>query len=680
MKFFYNLNLRSRLVLQYLLVTVIPILIFSFLIINRTSNSIKEIVTNNLTNVLEINKERIQSNLEEFVQDMSFVTTTRDFKEAVEDFTNYHTNSKEDITGPIDITNKDYLIISNNIKAYFNEILKVWGYYDVFIICKEHAHVLYTVVGESDLGTSLITGPYKNKGLASCWQKVVDSGKPQMVDFGFYPPSNGNFAFIGIPVFNEKDDIVSVFVLQLSKQNVSEFLNHQVYGSKTGEMFLIGEDYRARTYYGGFELEMKDKPINTVASRGAMNNESGEGIILDYRNKEVLVSYSSLGLDEFDFLEADFDWGIIAKIDRVEALKAVRNLKIWVLVISLIIIFFVIVLAFSSAKGIVNPIVKLLNIADSIGKGNLAISVPSLKRNDEVGQLQLAISKMKDNLRNQVENVTEGVQVLTAAVGEISTTLAQFSASSQETVTSVTETTATVEQVRQTVQVAMDRAQEVSESAQRTIEIADEGEKSVEETITGMNSIDAQMDFIARRIMKLSEQSQAIGEIVSTISRLAEQLNLLAVNAAIEAARPGEEGKVFSVVAEEVKTLADLSKQATKQVREILSDVQKATSDAVMATEEGARAVQKGLEMAEYSGGAIKSLADVIDEASQSSLQIGASTKQQFVGIDQVNEAMRSINTASNQNLESSRQLEVASGRLQELGKNLLKEMDQYTL
>jgi methyl-accepting chemotaxis protein len=137
---------------------------------------------------------------------------------------------------------------------------------------------------------------------------------------------------------------------------------------------------------------------------------------------------------------------------------------------------------------------------------------------------------------------------------------------------------------------------------------------------------------------------------------------------------------LISVVAEEVKTLADLSKQATKQVREILSDVQKATSDAVMATEEGARAVQKGLEMAEYSGGAIKSLADVIDEASQSSLQIGASTKQQFVGIDQVNEAMRSINTASNQNLESSRQLEVASGRLQELGKNLLKEMDQYTL
>ena len=134
------------------------------------------------------------------------------------------------------------------------------------------------------------------------------------------------------------------------------------------------------------------------------------------------------------------------------------------------------------------------------------------------------------------------------------------------------------------------------------------------------------------------------------------------------------------MVEEEVKTLADKPKQATRQVREILSDVQKATSDAVMATEEGTRAVQKGLEMAEYSGSAINSLAEVIDNASQSSIQIGASTKQQFVGIDQVNEAMININTASNQNLESSRQLEAASERLQELGKDLLKQMDKYTL
>jgi len=167
---------------------------------------------------------------------------------------------------------------------------------------------------------------------------------------------------------------------------------------------------------------------------------------------------------------------------------------------------------------------------------------------------------------------------------------------------------------------------------------------------------------------------------VNVINDLSEQSNLLAVNAAIEAARAGAEGKGFSVVADEVKSLAEQSKQATKQVRGILVDIQKATSDAVMATEEGTKAVNKGLGMAENAGEAIKRLADVIDEASQSTLQIGASTKEQFIGIDQVNEAMQNINTASTQNLDSSRQLETASERLRDLAESLMKLMDKYTL
>ena len=134
------------------------------------------------------------------------------------------------------------------------------------------------------------------------------------------------------------------------------------------------------------------------------------------------------------------------------------------------------------------------------------------------------------------------------------------------------------------------------------------GRKSVESAIEGMQRIREQMESIAESIVQLSEQSQAIGEIIATVNDLAEQSNLLAVNAAIEAAKAGEQGKGFAVVAQEVKSLAEQSKQATAQVRTILGDIQKATSAAVMATEQGSKAVEAGVKQSGEAGESIRQL------------------------------------------------------------------------
>src|SRR5690606_25164132 len=160
----------------------------------------------------------------------------------------------------------------------------------------------------------------------------------------------------------------------------------------------------------------------------------------------------------------------------------------------------------------------------------------------------------------------------------------QVAATASETATAVAETTTTVEEVKQTTQLASQKARHVSDTAQKATGIAQSGLIAVDNTIEGMAKIQEQMELIADTVVKLSEQSAAIGEIVATVTDLAEQSNLLAVNAAIEAARAGEHGKGFAVVAQEVKSLSDQSKQATTQVRSILNDVQKAIGSAVMAT------------------------------------------------------------------------------------------------
>ncbi len=330
------------------------------------------------------------------------------------------------------------------------------------------------------------------------------------------------------------------------------------------------------------------------------------------------------------------------------------------------------------ARSITNPLALAVAAARRIASGDLMVEVNADDRRDEAGQLLRSLQTMTESLREQIRSISEGANVLASTASQISAATAQTAASAAETATSVSETTATVEEVRQTVQVSTEKARFVSETAQQAAQTSETGQKAVSDTIAGMNRIREQMETIGERIASLSEQSQAIGDIIATVEDLAEQSNLLAVNASIEAAKAGEYGRGFAVVAQEVRNLAEQSKQATARVGGILNDIQKATGAAVMAAEEGAKAVHNGVAQAEQSGEAIQALARAIAHAAQAAAQIAASSQQQLVGMDQTAEAMHNIEQASAQNVESSKQLESAAENLNRLGQRLMELVQQY--
>jgi methyl-accepting chemotaxis protein len=157
---------------------------------------------------------------------------------------------------------------------------------------------------------------------------------------------------------------------------------------------------------------------------------------------------------------------------------------------------------------------------------------------------------------------------------------------------------------------------------------------------------------------------------------LAEQSNLLAVNASIEAAKAGDMGKGFAVVAQEIRNLAEQSKDSTKQVRSILTDVQKATSKAVLSAEQGSMGVADGGRQADEAGQAIRSLTTTVQEATRAAVQIAASSQQQLAGMEQVGRAMENIKQATSQNAEGARQLATAARSLQDVGARLKALVD----
>ena len=288
--------------------------------------------------------------------------------------------------------------------------------------------------------------------------------------------------------------------------------------------------------------------------------------------------------------------------------------------------------------------------------------------------------QIEEKFHKQFAELTAGVQVLASSVNQIVGTMAQLLAATSETATTVAQTATTIEEVKQTAYVSSQKAQEISDSAKQAVQVAQAGEQVVELARSGLARARDQIRSIADSVLQLGTQTQAISEIITSVNELAEQSNLLAVNAAIEAANAGEHGKGFSVVAREVKRLAEQSKQATLQVRSLLNEIKKASTAAVLVTEQGAKAVEAGVQQSLEAGESIRALSQGIVEASYSVTQIAVSSQQQLVGIDQVSTAIASIRIASQQNTTGIKQVEDAVRKLQHVGQSLQQLAEQSTL
>ncbi|RAU21617.1 methyl-accepting chemotaxis protein [Paramagnetospirillum kuznetsovii] len=368
------------------------------------------------------------------------------------------------------------------------------------------------------------------------------------------------------------------------------------------------------------------------------------------------------------------------KMLSYHASSAIQSM-IWLqVVISIIIGFLGMAISRQIGRQISEPLEACSEAARKVADGDLRIDDLEVNSMDEIGVLQVAFNQMVHSQRDVASQARSACDSLIAAAAAILSSAQEQAAGTKQQAAAVQEITTTVEEISLSGKQVAERSRQVAGTAEAVATSGATGLQAVRDASVGMEAIREQTETVAENIITLSERTQAVGEIIATVNEIAEQSNLVALNAAIEAADAREQGRRFSVVANEIKNLADQAKEATSQVRGILEQTQKGINTSVMLTEEALKRVESGRERTTQSEHVIRQMSDNIQESVHAFQQIVGATNQQQIGLEQVTQALHEIRQASQQTAVTTAQLEKASLDLGQLGQALAHTLEKYRL
>jgi len=349
------------------------------------------------------------------------------------------------------------------------------------------------------------------------------------------------------------------------------------------------------------------------------------------------------GIILFDKMQSDLD--TLTKLTNNESKaitnkndtdsKGVQNITLIIVIVSTILTLVIVSLLI---RGIKKPLTLLNNQVKEVADGNLAVEEIKIKNKDEIGELADNINMMTTNLKNLIENVIYNSQLVAATSEELSASAEETSRASEQITSSIVniaegaekqeknsqEAYAVIKEISTGMEQAASSIQTVAENSLSTTEKAILGNKVLDQTVDQMNLIHHTVHQTSEIVNSLGEKSDEIGKIVSIITEISEQTNLLALNAAIEAARAGEQGKGFAVVADEVKKLAAQSRRAAQQIAQLVDFIQGEVKNVILSMEEGSTEIKDGIKLVSKSGDNFKEIVKMIEEVSSQTQEVSA--------------------------------------------------------
>ena len=565
---------------------------------------------------------------------------------------------------------------------FYKSYIEKYGYYDLFLINPD-GFIFYTVTKEADYHTNILSGKYSDSGLGDLIREISSSKKYSMVDFAPYAPSNGDpAAFIAQPLIDKDNNAALYIALQLPLEGIENIMKTRTGMGDTGESYLVGEDLRMRSnsfldpeghsVKQSFAGTVEENGVDTSASRSALAGETGTNIIIDYNGHPVLSSF-----DHIDF--KNFKWAILSEIDEAEAFLSIKQNTYFMIVMMLISAELIAGIGIMVANRIAKPISDISGVANLIANGDLTSKI-DVNTSDEVGKLQESMRTMISNLRTMVNNIS-------SVAKEETTTSEQLEHITRETNETVKEQKDIAEQFTSSMTQMGATVNEVAENTSNTATALNEiqskvleGSSALDKTYHSILSMTEQIQLSEKTVQQVRSDFDQVSNVLDVIKEIAEQTNLLALNAAIEAARAGEQGRGFAVVADEVRQLAQRTQDSTKQIDDMIKNI---ISGANSSVEVMAKSVARANEVQDHAKEATDInviITEQIGQINTLSLQIATSTKEQTQMIDVILTNVENLNDGVHKTGDATNVIAESSGELNKLVIKLDKETSFFKI
>ncbi len=414
----------------------------------------------------------------------------------------------------------------------------------------------------------------------------------------------------------------------------------------------------------------------------------------------------------------EYDWVIAAGSYLDEFTAPVATVRDAIIIFGLIALTLSLGIAFMLSRTITKPVHELVEVAGRVTEGDVTQTV-SVRTNDEVGELGhsfnnmieylheaataanriadndltvvveprsdkdtfgISLKKMASNLTVMIKGLTDNSHELLSASTEIASTSEEMARGANEQSVQVDQIASAVEEMSVSIQQATENAGMATDTSKSAADNADEGGNIVSETIEGMQRITEQVRESANSIGALAKSAEKIGEIITVIDDIADQTNLLALNAAIEAARAGEQGRGFAVVADEVRKLAERTGTATGEISAMIKSVQTQTGDAVHSMEVGIEHVETGQALADKAGHALTEIVTMSQQVMQMVREIASASNQQSTATDQITNNVKHIATVIKESAEGSGQVAAAAEELNRQAEAMNKTVEVFKI
>ncbi len=555
----------------------------------------------------------------------------------------------------------------------FNTFLTKYDLYDVFMIDAEGT-IFYSVYKEMDFATNLSRGAYSNSGLAKVFFNKAKSASKEAVvfnDFNPYEPSlNKPAAFIGTPIHKKNGKFIGALVFQMPVDSINKIMafggRYEEAGlGESGEVYLVGPDKLMRSD-SRFLAEIDDEhvkmlkttigvfKIDTSSVDKALSGQKGAELIVDYRDVKVLSSYEPLNF-------FGTNWAIVAEIDNAEAKNITRDIIMMTIIIAVVITIAMIVMTTAFLKA--SLIGKLRDITDFILKivggyenSNQRIDLTYLdqlgvsrdkvcRANDEICKLISSFYIFVEAANNVIATTVANSESVASATSELSATSSELSATFAEQVGQVGNVASAMEEMTVSSQEVLSRVQSALEKSNHSSGMAVKGKSRLEDVNNRIQSIKESTGKLAETIVSLNTSSKEIGNILSAINDIADQTNLLALNAAIEAARAGEAGRGFAVVADEVRKLAERTQTATHEIEQIIRTLLNETTTANENMSQTEAIVDDGVNVISETTVIFDEIASSVEDVGVSNNFIEQAVHEQNKALSEINESVQRIST-----------------------------------